>query len=141
MTQNLTLPPGYHIKFTHYRVITMSDGSPVTMALYRRGVSKWHARNAGPYPRGGATIATIYNLDGEEVAVGVSDCSMLDAFSYKIGMAISSGRALKKLAEKLQTTGEKSREVLPRGTFESLEEYRNLVMGDTITTDAHPMEA
>lgn len=112
MSQGLTLPSGYHIRFKHWRIITKDDGSPLTLAPYRRGQSKW-GKN-GPHPRGGATVATVYNYDGKEIVAGMAGCSMLDAFSYKIGMAISGGRALKKLQDKLQLPNEGAPEPLPR---------------------------
>lgn len=114
MSQNLTLPEGHYVRFTHYRFYTNLAGEPVTMAHYKRGETKWNGY--GPYPRGGATVATIYNSDGDVVATGKADCSLSDAFCYKLGMAISKGRALKKLyillqpkPQSLQGTGSMAR--------------------------------
>jgi len=50
-----------------------------------------------PRERGGYTLCTIRDDDGSELAIGVAECSPLDPFCYRIGRAISLGRAMKRL--------------------------------------------
>lgn len=80
------------IVFKHYRYPLSKGTWPQNKLFhYRRGWSDWE-----PTPRGGMTECYVKRGD-EVVATGVAVCSKKDAFSYRIGRAISRGRALKSL--------------------------------------------
>ena len=77
-----TIPEGLTVKYQHRRNWTR----PVTMAYVFE-----------LDPRGGETVASVFDADGNLVASGVACCHAKDNYSKRIGRAISLGRALKQL--------------------------------------------
>jgi hypothetical protein len=60
---------------------------------YQRGISKWT-----PNTNGGTTFCFVFQGD-RAVAHGIAECSIKDAFCYRIGREIAKGRALKLLGQ------------------------------------------
>lgn len=93
--------PQYSAKVTyeHWRPAQAGDG---TAYRYFIGRSKWK-----PNSRGGFTTCRIeVSFDNREyIVVGRADCSKKDAFCYRIGRAISYGRALKSLIRIMNNDG------------------------------------
>ena len=54
-----------------------------------------------PAPRGGAAECDLLDDDGKLLSTGRAECSLADAFCYRIGRDIARGRAWKKLEEAL----------------------------------------
>ena len=92
------------VEFSHYRIANKKGlsrkGAPSSDWLMRYGKgSGFYSYNniikqKLPFPRGGKTVCVITLDDGAQFR-GTAVCSMSDAFSYKIGRAISHGRAVK----------------------------------------------
>lgn len=64
------------------------------------------AENIRPYARGGKTIVTITDDNGEKICEGIAVCSMRDNFSYKLGAEIAFGRAIDAYGKVSQTDRE-----------------------------------
>jgi len=60
---------------------------------YQRGETAWT-----PSEHGGYTQCFVYDGERNLKATGIAECSPLDSFCYRIGRAISRGRALKSLS-------------------------------------------
>jgi len=79
-----TIPEGLTVKYQHRRNCTR----PVKMGDY-----------SALDPRGGETVASVFDTDGNLVASGVACCHAKDNYSKRIGRAIALGRALKAYRE------------------------------------------
>ena len=74
-------------------------GKPRESVRYYRGTGFLKPNAFGiPASRGGMTICTIVNDEGEKLAFGYARCSFADNFNYKTGRDIAVGRAEKELA-------------------------------------------
>lgn len=96
---------GYSVRFGHWRPRRLSEKEVVRcphcgrqtnglgLEPYCRGHTSWE-----PAARGGKTVCVVLQ-NGEPVCSAAAYCSLEDSFCYRIGRAISAGRALKKLVE------------------------------------------
>ena len=90
------------VEFRHYRIVDKKrlprKGAPSSDWLMRYGKANGFFSDPHytrhPFARGGKTVCVITLDDGAQFR-GTAVCSMSDAFSYKIGRAISHGRAVK----------------------------------------------
>lgn len=81
------LPANYSVRFKHFRNRQMivhpdrldAGTMPVTIQIA---------------PKGGATLAKIYDAEGNHVITGVAYCNPKDQFNKKTGRTIALGRAL-----------------------------------------------
>lgn len=71
------------------RELGVSKNLAIPLYHYQRGQSGWK-----PAVHGGLTACYVYNGD-TVVATGEAECSIKDAFCYRIGREIARGRALK----------------------------------------------
>ena len=88
--------------FKHYRVnfyppyqfeeSRYLERQDIPVFRYHRGESDWT-----PFERGGLTICEIRDDAGNIIATGEAECSLKDAFCYRIGRQIAEGRARKRL--------------------------------------------
>lgn len=82
---------GCTLRFDHFRFRKGDESGK--FLRYHRGRSSWK-----PTERGGATFCFVYDENGEICAHGLAECSVKDAFCYRLGREIARGRALKMLA-------------------------------------------
>lgn len=83
------LPDGYRVRYRHERAY-YDDVPPYIQDSYSLS------------PKGGKTIARIFDAENSLVAEGIALCSDKDNFSRPTGRSISCGRALKALHEGTQ---------------------------------------
>jgi hypothetical protein len=76
------LPEDYMVRYHHIRE---HDDAPPYEGVWV------------PSPKGGETIAKIFDPEGNEVMQGRATCSPLDPFNRSLGRKIALGRALKNL--------------------------------------------
>jgi hypothetical protein len=87
----------YRIPAQEWAVIarrTGGRGKPPRCRRYIKGHTAWL-----PATRGGQTICMILDENDNLVVEGEAACSLSDNFNYRIGREISTGRALKALAQ------------------------------------------
>ena len=86
----MTIPDGLTVRFTHERMAVVNYLGQTKPMTY------WQAREneAELHPRGGRTIARLFNEHDELVAQGVACCGKRDNFNKRLGRCISLGRAL-----------------------------------------------
>ena len=116
MKPNNELPRGYYTRTLHLRVhhycrvkyfckclncrwarLVLRDklrGKPPVQLLRVWEKHSDGTRDFEPYPRGGLTIVSIFDPDGNEVCSGEALCSLSDNFVYRIGRQIARGRAM-----------------------------------------------
>lgn len=109
------LPEGYTAEFVHGRYLR--EDVERVLGNYKANLLKMPKRQAvtqliadatllhlhpsyekiDPSPHGGCTFAYVKDAEGNEVARGMAQCSVLDNFDRSLGRTIALGRALKKL--------------------------------------------
>lgn len=80
------------VYYKHYRWEYCGDNNYV-IAPYSRTLKQFY-----PESNGGETECHLVLQDNSEI-IGIAECSLKDNFNYKIGRAISYGRAMKKYHE------------------------------------------
>jgi Rv2632c-like len=71
------LPEGWRVEYAHYRVPAPNDKTPRA--------------------KGGATVAVLYDAEGEFIVDGMARCHPRDNYCKQLGRTIALGRALKSL--------------------------------------------
>jgi hypothetical protein len=85
------LPEGHKIHVDYYRNVQFSDGRIFLVPL-----NEIRAANNQRFihPKGGLSIATITDADGNVVAKGAAQCSTKDNFNRALGWNKAVGRAI-----------------------------------------------
>ena len=86
----------HHVVYEHYRINKVAG----LLLRYMRGHNKEGEKlsNWMPDERGGKTVCFILSENRKDIlAYGYADCSLKDAFNYRLGRQISYGRAMKDL--------------------------------------------
>ena len=99
---------GYTIKIKHYRMPQPGEwqgdvpkGPQMIKEFVRKNVKRYYRHNDNgfePYDKGGLTVCSVFAGD-VLVVCDEAVCSLSDNFSYKRGVQIAKGRALKRLAQ------------------------------------------